>query len=102
MHLGAGLGLGRQALLLHNLTFSLYLYSSLPICLPLCAVRAVLYFSPLTISPLLCTCTSLPLPHLPLCSVPSLPSQVIPELTGTRKLKLQFRPVDSRRSGNRR
>lgn len=35
-------------------------------------------------------------------SLPLTPTQVIPELTGTRKLKLQFRPVDSRRPGTRR
>jgi hypothetical protein len=29
----------------------------------------------------------------------TLVGEVIPELTGTRKLKLQFRPVDVRRGG---
>ncbi|PSC68073.1 Ataxin-2 binding isoform F [Micractinium conductrix] len=32
----------------------------------------------------------------------ALVGEVIPELTGTRKLKLQFRPVDTRRPGGRR
>lgn len=40
--------------------------------------------------------------HLTLNPHAPLPSQVIPELTGTRKLKLQFRPVDSRRGSGRR
>lgn len=42
------------------------------------------------LGPHCCHCAAAP------CHCATVP-QVIPELTGTRKLKLQFRPVDTRR-----
>lgn len=40
------------------------------------------------------------LPPIPTPTTHPPTKQVVPELTGTRKLKLQFRPVDSRRGSN--